>query len=482
MEPEERIIKLINKGTVTAMSDASDTYICSFPVGGQTKTFLLHSQEFKRAFKSFWYRKFSEQLREYQLTHIIEFLEIAGYDKKLDYTLTNRIYNDNKGQILYDLNCDTEELVCIENGECYLAKSDEPYFLRSSNFKNQVTPNFNFTKKPKKLLNFIDKHFCLGSDKKIKLLSIYIVACLTGMSFNKPLLVLKGEKGSSKSSTLRKLELIIDPKRSGLCSFPKSRDGLALRLANSFFTCFDNLSYLSQNDSDLLAISITGGSTSDRALYENTAERICNIHSIVAINCIGMVVRSADLLDRTLLIQLARIPSDKIQTEESMWNSFNSDLPKILGCAFGALAQAMVIESKPETIKRVRMADFHEFSIKVGSVLGLPEAEVNQLLFENQRELSIDAVYCNPAALCLIEFMKDKEQYEDEPSRCLAELKHIAKKLGIDSYLLPRDAARLTSTLEKVKSELYKVYGISFQSTRKKKRKYIIKNCNYQES
>lgn len=481
MEPEERIPKLVSKGTVTVMRDSSDTYICSIPIGEQLKTFLLHSKEFKRAFKSFWYRKYSEQLRDNQLTNIIGFLEIVGYDKKLDYTLENRIYNDNKGQILYDLNCDTEELVCIENGECYLAKSDEPYFLRSSNFKNQIEPDFNFSEKPEKLLDFVRKHFFLGSDKKVKLISIYIVACLTGMSFNKPLLVLKGEKGSSKSSTLRKLELIIDPKQSGICSFPKTRDGLTLRLANSFFTCFDNLSYLSQNDSDLLAISITGGSTSDRALYENTAERICNIHSIVAINCIGMVVRSADLLDRTLLIQLARIPSNKIQTEESMWHSFNKDLPKILGCAFGALAQALVIKSKPKTTERIRMADFHEFAIKAGTVLGISEDEVNELLFENQRELSVDAIYSNQAALCVIELMKDKEQYEASPTQCLSDLRRIAKKLGIDSYILPKDAARLTSTLDKVKSELLKVYGISFHSTRKKNRTYIIENRNYQE-
>lgn len=481
MEPEERIPKLVNKGNVIVMRDASDTYICRFPVGEQQKTFLLHSKEFKRAFKSYWYRKFSEQLRDYQLANIISFLEIAGYDDKLDYVLTNRIYNDNNGQILYDLNSDTEVCVCIENGECYLAKSDEPHFLRSSNFKNQVEPDFSFAEKPEKLLGFVQKHFCLGSDKKVKLLSIYIVACLTGMSFNKPLLVLKGEKGSSKSSTLRKLELIIDPKQSGLCSFPKSRDGLTLRLANSFFACFDNLSYLSQNDSDLLAISITGGSTSDRALYENTAERICNIHSIVAINCIGMVVRSADLLDRTLLIQLSRIPSDKIQTEEAMWHSFNKDLPKILGSAFGALAQALAIKSKAKTTERIRMADFHEFAIRAGAVLGISEDEVNDLLFENQRELSVDAIYSNPAALCVIELMQDRKQYIASPTQCLSKLKQIAKKQGIDPYLLPKDAARLTSALEKVKSELNKVYGINFQSTRKKNRTYIIKNRNYQE-
>ncbi len=395
--------------------------------------------------------------------------------------MTNRIFNDTQGQILYDLNSDTETCVCIENGDCYLAESDEPHFLRSSNFKNQVEPDFTFAEKPEKLMYFIRKHFCIGSDKKVKLLSIYVVACLTGMSFNLPLLILTGEKGSSKSSSLRKLEMIIDQKQSGLCSFPKTKDGLMLRLRNSYYTCFDNLSYLSQDASDILAISITGGSMSDRALYENTAERICDIHSIVAMTCIGMVVRSADLLDRTLLIRLARIPSDKIQTEESMWHSFNADLPKILGCAFGALAQTQVIDFKPKTRDRIRMADFHEFSIKVGAVLGIPEDEVNDLLFENQRELSVDAIYSNPAALCVIELMRDKEQYIASPTQCLHDLKHIAKKLGIDSYLLPKDAARLTSALEKVKSELSKVYGIDFQSTRKKSRTYIIENRNYQE-
>lgn len=480
MTLEDKLSKLLQKEIISVVQDASGTYICSLPLQEKRKTFLLRSKEFRIAFNAFWYKRYSERLRDNQINDMIGFLELTGYGKKLDYSMVNRIYNEDNELIIYDLNQDSEECVWIEQGECSLERTPEKLFLRSSNFKNQVKPNLEYCKQPKELIPFVKKHFYL-SDKGAKLLGIYIVACMTGMAFNLPLVMLKGEKGSSKSTSLRKLELIIDPKQSGLCSFPKSMDGLTLRLANSYFTCFDNLSYLSQSASDVLCIAITGGSISDRALFENTTERISNIHSIVALNCIGSVIRSADLLDRTLIIRLSRIPSNRLLSEEMMWQSFNEDLPKILGCCFGTLAQTLLVDEPPQTQERIRMVDFHEFAIKVGIVLGISEDEVNDLLFENQKELSVDAVFSNSAALCLIELMKEYEEYSATPTECLHDLKIIARRMGTDAWLLPKDAARLTTSLEKVKSELLNVYGIEFRTLRGKNRMYSIKNHSYSE-
>lgn len=480
MTVEDKLSKLLQKGTISVAQDASGTYICSLPIQKKRKTFLLRSKMFRIAFNAFWYKRYSERLHDNQINDIIGFLELTGYEQKLDYSMANRIYNEDNELIIYDLNQDSEKCVWIEQGEVSIESTPEKLFLRSSNFKNQVKPDLEYCRRPEELMSFVKKHFYL-SDKNTKLLCLYIVACLTGMVFNLPLLMLKGEKGSSKSTSLRKLELIIDPKQSGLCSFPKSMDGLTLRLANSYYTCFDNLSYLSQSASDVLCIAITGGSMSDRALFENTTERISNIHSIVALNCIGSVIRSADLLDRTLIVHLSRIPSNRLLSEGMMWQSFNADLPKILGCCFGTLAQTLLVDEPPQTKERIRMVDFHDFAIKVGIILGIQEEEVNRLLFENQKELSVDAIFSNSAALCLIELMKEYKEYSAAPTECLYDLKTIARRMGIDAWLLPKDAARLTTSLEKVKSELLNVYGIEFRTLRGKNRMYSIRNHNYSE-
>lgn len=72
MEPEKRIQQLVGKRIVQVFRDASDVYICCFPVH---KELHLYSKEFRKAFKAFWYREFAEQLHDYQLNNIIGFLE-----------------------------------------------------------------------------------------------------------------------------------------------------------------------------------------------------------------------------------------------------------------------------------------------------------------------------------------------------------------------------------------------------------------------
>lgn len=478
MEPEKKVKRLVDKKIIDVVRDSSGVYVCSFRIEGKWKTYILHSKEFEVAFARFWFKRYSEVLKSYQLKNLISLFEMIGFDEKLEYQVVKRVYNEDDNLIIYDLDQDKEVCVCIENGECSVESTPQNLFIRDANFKNQVMPDFNRIYEPKELLGYVRKHFFLDSEKAVKLLSMYLVACFTGMSINMPILWLEGEKGSSKSTTLRKLEMIVDPKQSGICTMPKSKDGLVLRLRNSYYTTFDNVSYISQSVSDALAAAVTKASSSDRELFESVTERISNTHSIIAINGIGKIIRASDLLDRTLLIKLSRIPSDQLKTERQMWEDFDRDLPRILGCLFTVLAQTLNYDIEFETQERVRMVDFHEFLIKVGYVLEISEEEVNELLFENKRELSIDAVHSNCAAICLIEMMKNHKSYEVTPTQCLHDLRKIAKEIGVDPYLLPKDATRLRTAIEKVKDELNKIYGITFKAGRGKERKYRFENIN----
>lgn len=40
---------------------------------------------------------------------------------------------------------------------------------------------------------------------------------------------------------LEKLEMIIDPKDSGICAYTNNKEAIVLRLSKSYFTCFDNV-------------------------------------------------------------------------------------------------------------------------------------------------------------------------------------------------------------------------------------------------
>jgi hypothetical protein len=254
----------------------------------------------------FYQKNFGINIGQSDIDKVIEYLELVAYKNKLDYELSHRIfYNDNL--IIYDLNQQDNSVVWIQDGNCSVEVTESILFARNKMFANQVEPDFDV--KPKSLLKLISKHFDM-EEKDRKMFALYLVTCFMGLSINHPVIIFVGEKGAGKSTALRKLERIVDPKQTDLCGIPKGADGLELRLSNSYFVALDNLSFISRNVSDTLARAVTGGSVTKRALYQNTEEISLNIKALLAINSVSMVVKESDLLDRSLLINLKRIRSD----------------------------------------------------------------------------------------------------------------------------------------------------------------------------
>ncbi len=87
-----------------------------------------------------------------------------------------------------------------------------------------------------------------------------------------------------------------------------------------------------------------------RALYHNTKEVVLNIKAMIAINGVSVVARESDLLDRSLILELNRISAKKIKSEQELWEEFEQDRPKILGCIFRILSEALY-DDEPITVK-----------------------------------------------------------------------------------------------------------------------------------
>ena len=322
-----------------------------------------------------FFERFKIFLNTAQLQTLIEFLEIHPLTDDTVYESACRIYN-GKDCLAYELNKDTEECIVITPEEINISNVPNVYFKHAADFENQVEPSWDV--EPKDIFSYIHHHFNLKNEKQEKLLVLYLVTAFFGLQISHSLLILTGEKGSSKSTTMRKLEKLIDPKRSDLCGIPKGTDGLELRLANTYFVCLDNLSSINRNISDTIARAVTGGSVTKRALYHNTKEVVLNIKAMIAINGVSVVARESDLLDRSLILELNRISAKKIKSEQELWEEFEQDRPKILGCIFRILSEALY-DDEPITVKeKIRLADFHIACIKVGRVLGMTDEEVSE--------------------------------------------------------------------------------------------------------
>lgn len=447
--------------TLQVCSTGNNDYMAMLKEGGRSNTFPLHGKTFALAFRVYYKKHFQKMLTASEIQEAVYYLETYAYENKLDHELSRRIYNQDNLLVLYDLNRDTGSAVWIENGKCSIEYPDDWLFKRSDMFQNQVEPDFKVS--PKKLPEYVKKHFNLKSEEDVKLLSLYLVTSFWGLIISHPMLVLVGEKGSSKSTTLRKLEKLIDPKHTDLTGIPKGNDGLELRLSNSYYVTLDNISYISRSTSDTLARAVTGGSITKRALYENTKEVSCYIKAVIAMNGVNSVVRESDLLDRTLMLNLKRIKSTENKTELQIWKEFDKDIPKILGCCFQCLAVALN-DTEPIHIKeRIRLADLHEAFIRAGRGLGYTEEEVTELLLKNQNVVNKEAIHENVAAECLIELMKNRSSYKKKVSLFLEDLREIAEENYIHSSMLPKAPNHLTRQLNKVKSNLEQQYGITFQ-------------------
>lgn len=473
METEKVINRLLKRKLLGVCHTPSGEYLICLTLNGQRKTYELNPQILSLPLNAFWMEHCKEMLGRKRFSEAIEILRMKAYKNPIDHERANRIYNEENEIIVYDLNSQEESVVRIKAGEWHICESSEFYFRRTQNFKDQVKPDENSD--PLDIIYFVEKYFNVSRKEDIQFLSIYIVACFFGMNINHPLLVIVAEKGAGKSNCLRMIEELVDPKHSGLCALPKSPDGLSLRLANSYYTALDNVSSLSQKVSDKLCMAITNASDSDRELFKSTQERIVNLHSIVALTAIGTVVTASDLADRTISLRLERLSSDNIKTEEQLRKEFAVDKPKFLGAIFHTVAQVLADQEEPEVKTRIRMADWQVLALKIGKVFGFDLRDVNKILLKNRCEMNIEAVENNPSATCLVHIMEDRDYLECTPSECLKRIQRQARKLGIANSILPKDAARLTRQLEKVKSELANSYGILFERERKQERRYIIR-------
>lgn len=251
---------------------------------------LLESHSFIRRL---FLQKYGIFLDSKKTQSLIDYLDIQPLSVAEPFETACRVYC-NENYIVYELNKDTKECVIVAEDEINIDTVSDVLFTHSADFQNQVMPDWEV--EIDDIFGLVHKHFNLKNERQEKMLILYLVTSFFGASMPFPVLILNGEKGSSKSTTMRKLEKLIDPKTSDIGGLPHGADGLELRLSNNYYVCLDNLQTLNRRTSDIIARSCTGSSISKRRLYHDTAEIVINIKSLVALNGVSLVAKESDLL------------------------------------------------------------------------------------------------------------------------------------------------------------------------------------------
>jgi hypothetical protein len=361
----------------------------------------------------------------------------------------NRVAWEND-VIWYDLSNEIWQAVKVTSNGWEIVDDPPVLFRRFTNQTPQTIPAKNGS--IKRLLEITN----LKDEKSEILAKVWLVSTIIPCIPHPA--VLYGPQGSAKSTFSRYAKDLIDTGRKKTDNMPRTPEDLIKRLNNNWLCPFDNISKLQAWQSDCICRAITGEGYSQRKLYSDNEEMILQFQSIIILNGINVVATSPDLLDRSIILELKRIPKTKRKKEKTLQREFDDVRPLILGGMFDVLSRAMglYVEVENKLVELPRMADFCTWGFAIAEAMGGHGDEFIKAYNENIKFQNWQVVDSNPVAGCLIRFMAERDEWEGSPGDLLKELEAIAKASGIQtkSKIWPKEPNILTRRLNELKVNL----------------------------
>jgi hypothetical protein len=400
------------------------------------------------------------------LSQAIATLEgIAIFDRE-ERHLENRVAN-HKGKFLYDLGNGLVIRVTKHGWEIIPAP---PKFRRYSHQAVQVKPIAGGD--VSKLFDFINVA------KPHRLLVLVTLISYFVPNIPHPTFHPWGSQGSGKTSLFKAFKKLVDPSivETLMCSSDRAR--VIHSLVTHYMPLFDNLSRLDGETSDILCQACTGGGIEQRQLYTDSDSVIFQILRCVGINGINLSIAKPDLLDRTLLLHLERIPPEMRREDTVLWAEFETVRPHILGGIFDVLSEAMAIYPSVKLDKLPRLADYARWGYAIAEAIK-PELGKQFLAdYERNVQQQVDeAIQSNTLAVTLLGHMDKCKEWKTTVAdayfvlRLKADPDRFDKSFPAAPRDLRRHLERLRTTLEE-KGITYNIgartadgYPIVFQKT-----------------
>lgn len=320
-------------------------------------------------------------------------------------TLHLRVGSDMNEVVYYDLtNSECEAIKVTANGW-----SQQPAPLIFAHYSNQL-PQVNPSRRYdadifERFLSLTN----LKSDDDKLLLKCYITSLFIP-GFPKPVLMMYGQQGSSKSTLQELIKMLADPSSVRLLSFPRDVNELIQQLAHRYLAYYDNLTFIKSWISNELCKAVTGAGFSKRKLYSDDSDVVYSFMRCIGFNGINLAATKPDLLERGLIIQLERIPKERRRKIKDIWHEFESIRAPLLGYIFDIVARTMhsVQEGGIQLKEHPRMADWAEISEIISRCMGNPDDAFLQAYYRNIGLQTAEAIEANPIAQCIGKLMETR--------------------------------------------------------------------------
>lgn len=249
------------------------------------------------------------------------------------------------------------------------------------------------------------------------------------------------------------MKKLVDPSCPDILALPHSKEELIRIINQSWYIVFDNISTVSDDFSDTFCRAVTGEGYIKRSLYTDDDNTVYEYKRCICLNGIDTVVNRPDLLDRSILIEMERIPKENRKAERAFWNDFENMLPSVLGSIFTVLSKTLAILPNVRQDQLERMADFTLFGRAVALALGQSESDFDEAYTQNITQQSSIVVDTDLVASTLLAFMKDKTNWLGTPSNLYAKLCDIAESEK-QGRSFPKSVQTLSKRLKAVQVNL----------------------------
>ncbi len=361
----------------------------------------------------------------------------------------NRVARSSDGSVWYDLTDDAWRVVRITSKGWSIEQEAPALFQRYAHQRAQVQPERGGD--PWELRRFVN----IADDQQFFLFLVLVLSCFIP-DFPHPIPIVYGSHGAAKTMALRVARMLIDPSSTGVPRFPKQPEALIQTLAHNWFAPFDNVDKLSQDASDTICAAVTGMGFSKRALYTDDEDFHYAFRRCVGLNGINLVGTNADLLDRSILFQLDRIPKEQRRDEADFLKEFNAALPGMLGGCFDVLVKALAIYPSIKLACKPRMADFALWGCAIAEALGQQQREFLSAYEANVFSQNEELLDEHPVAVAILHRLAPGESWEGNATELHRDLKETLKGIGGDggAQQLPKSPAALSKELNKIRSNL----------------------------
>ena len=265
-----------------------------------------------------------------------------------------------------------------------------------------------------------------------------------------PVLSLGGGQGTSKSTSTRVCQRLIDPRGGALRSAPRKDEDLAIAARNAWVLSFDNLSRIGMDLSDGLCRLATGAAFATRQLYTNAEECIFAARRPVIVNSIVDVVGRPDLLERTVIVQLQKITEEARLEENVFWAQFNEAHPRLLGAALTALSTALARLEVTRPKLKPRMADFYRLALAVGDHLPGGSLAFEDAWGEMQASAVQSALESAPIGDALLKILEARNGWRAPAAELLRELNASRSASPRDHDTWPQNPQGLATALRRL--------------------------------